>query len=312
MIHQSTKLIMNSVIEEYESLVKILNYQPQKQRDVELITQELINRLGQDWSSIVGYLEFIQSKSKKEHMLLFSFVQSVLQESYGHLNEAIETLKSALEKCNKEKIFVAKPMLYYRIALCYQRKRKYQLMMDFGKKMLKLSWYYKLYDYEQKSYYILSRASYGLQKMDFSVSLYNKYLDGYTAEREIKQLGINQLQSQLKQPFPHNRSPSQDEFDLNLLLESFNKDYLKTTKLIGGKKVARISSEGCKLCALYINNVKIQVDNSHPYNKNVVLSNDSRNRDYLNFYDSDQIDQLYKPKQTLPVLKLLLQKFKNA
>ena len=28
---------MSSVIEEYESLVKILNYQPQKQRDVELI-----------------------------------------------------------------------------------------------------------------------------------------------------------------------------------------------------------------------------------------------------------------------------------
>lgn len=46
MIHQSTKLIMNSVIDEYESLVKVLNYHPQKQRDIELITQELINRLG--------------------------------------------------------------------------------------------------------------------------------------------------------------------------------------------------------------------------------------------------------------------------
>lgn len=99
-----------------------------------------------------------------------------------------------LEKHNKEQLFSSKAMLYYRLGFCYYRRRWYDRLLAVGKKLLKTSWLFNNTTYELKSYWLLSKACFGLELLELSMILNNRYLDGYTQPNDdVRELGINQL-----------------------------------------------------------------------------------------------------------------------
>lgn len=74
--------------------------------------------------------------------------------------------------------------------------------------------------------------------------------------------------------------------------------------MVGGKLSFKTQSSECDICAQYgRNHEKIQIGDQHPYKRDLIAHTDSRNRDFLGYFDSEQIQQLYIPSKTLPVLR---------
>ncbi|CAD8087631.1 unnamed protein product [Paramecium sonneborni] len=300
-IKQSSKILLNSVILELDKLAIASKHYATKAQDILNLSIDLMNILGSDYDKIEIYLIVLQNKCKTQCFslgLLFTFLLAIIQETYGHTKAALQQYKHMNDTANKHQLFQCKMMVYYRIGLLQNRLKQFEKLLIIGKKLLKLSWYYSDQEYELKAYYLFSKGYNGIQDMEMSVIFMNRYLDG-----------IVQQNDHIKNIEYRHQSPSLDDFNLEMYRQKIERNYIKM-QMIGGKLAFKLQSSECEICAHYGKNFeKIQTENEHPYKKNLIVHTDSRNRDLIGYFDSDQIQQMYIPSKTLPILKQLLLNF---
>ncbi|CAK86066.1 unnamed protein product (macronuclear) [Paramecium tetraurelia] len=313
-IKQSSKILLNSVVFELDKLAIAAKHKSTKSQDILNLSIDLMNMLGSDYDRIEIYLIVLQNKCKSQCVslgLLFTFLIAIIQETYGHNRGSLQQYRYMNDMANKHQLFQCKMMVYYRIGLLLNRLRQFEKLLVIGKKLLKLSWYYSEQEYELKAYYLISKGYNGIQDMEMSVIFMNRYLDGVLQQNDhIKNIGMQQITLYHRRTQePRHKSPSSDDFNLEMFRQKIERNYIKM-KMIGGKLSFKLQSSECDICAQYGKNCeRIQTEDEHPYKKNMILHTDSRNRDLIGYFDSEQIQQMYIPAKTLPILKQLILKF---
>ena len=69
-------------------------------------------------------------------MFQLNFIQSIVNETFGHIKEATNLLESLLQSANLFRIYKIKLMLYYRLAILLNKATKYEISMKVGIKLL--------------------------------------------------------------------------------------------------------------------------------------------------------------------------------